>query len=385
MRIIYFSHTFFSDCDFPLIRELEKKGHDVFAYYHLAPWELNAGLIEISKQPSKDGIICATEFEEMKSYKDYVNLKHIFFINNPHYRRFHYQKYLIWFKLYLHLKKNAADVVQITYHLRGYENLLFKLGIPVVMTVHDPFQHSSRYSVEAETCRIKCFTKSKKLILLNRKMKDDFINYYHIPSNKIVFSKLGEYSHIRLFETEKCYFTKNKFVLFFGYITKYKGVRFLVEAMDNLHKSYPNIDLIIIGKGILDFDVSKYNKGGYIKIINRFATVKELSNLLKNCMFTVCPYTDATQSGVVQTAFSAGCPLIVTNVGNLPQAVTNNVNGLVVRHSDATDLAKAMKLLFDNPEKLDMFRQNINEQWRKRMSWDSIALDYINAYNEIIV
>lgn len=384
MRIIYYSHTFFSDCDFPLIRELECLGHEVFVYYHLSHWELNAGLIEIPKQPSCDSIICAANIKSLQQYKGFVNLNHVFFISNSHCRRFHPQKYLVWFKMFLHMRRLNADVVQITYHLQGMEKLIFHLDIPVVMTVHDPFLHSSKYSEKIERYRIQTFSKSSRLILLNNEMKDDFINHYKISHTKVSVSKLGEYSHIRLLESEKCPFTDNPFILFFGYISKYKGVRFLVEAMERIHGKYPNIDLVIVGRGKLDFDISQYEKNGYLKFINRFATVKELASLLQNCMFAVCPYTDATQSGVVQTAFSAGCPLIVTNVGNLPRAVTNEENGLVVEPSNSVDLADAMDRLLQNPKQLDFFRENIKEVWQKNMSWNTIAQDYLNTYNEIL-
>ena len=384
MRIIYFSHTFFSDCDFPLISELEKQGHDVFAYYHLSSWELNAGLVEISHQPSRDGIIPASEYKEMRVYKDFVNLDHIFFINNPHSRRFHLQKRLVWLKMFRHMKKCHADVVQITWQLQGWETLLFKLGIPVVMTVHDPFQHSSRFTKKTEELRINSFSRSQKLILLNHEMKSAFERHYKIPAYKIAVSKLGEYSHIRLFKADICKFTEKPFVLFFGFISRYKGIKYLVEAMDSLHDAYPNIGLVIIGRGNIDFDLSQYEKRGYLKFINRFATSEELATLLQQCMFAVCPYTDATQSGVVQTAFSAGCPLIVTNVGNLPKAVTDNVNGLVVNPSDSADLARAMESLFKNPNRLVDFRHNIEDSWQKSMSWEPIAQDYIQVYNDAL-
>lgn len=384
MKIIYYSHTFFSDCDFPLIQELEKQGCEVYAYYHLSPWELNAGLIEISSQPPMDGVICARNIEEMKQYKDYVNLDHIFFINNPHYRWFHYQKYFLWFEVYRHMAKIKADLIQITYHLSGAENFLFKFGVPVIMTVHDPFQHSSRFTKREERERNRCFLRSQKLILLNGEMKNDFINHYHVPSNKVIVSRLGEYSHIRLFQLKTCDFTEKPFILFFGYISKYKGVEYLVDAMKILHQSYSDIELIIIGKGEYYFDISQYKNDEYIRFINRFATVKELSSLLSHCLFAVCPYIDATQSGVVQTAFSAGCPLIVTNVGNLSKAVTNNVNGLVVPPKDFMKLAEAMKILLDKPELLNSFRRNINNEWRKNMSWNGIASDYISVYKELL-
>ena len=80
MRIIYYSHTFFSDCDFPLIRELERMGHDVFTFYHLSKWELNAGLVEIKNQPIEDEVIKASKIREMQVYRDFVNLDHVFFL-----------------------------------------------------------------------------------------------------------------------------------------------------------------------------------------------------------------------------------------------------------------------------------------------------------------
>ena len=105
---------------------------------------------------------------------------------------------------------------------------------------------------------------------------------------------------------------------------------------------------------------------------------------MSHCLFAVCPYIDATQSGVVQTAFSAGCPLIVTNVGNLSKVVTNNVNGLVVPPKDPMKLAEAMKTLLDNPELLNSFRRNIDNEWRRNMAWDGIASDYISVYKGLL-
>lgn len=384
MRIIYFSHTFFSDCDFPLIRELERMGHDVYTFYHLSKWELNAGLVEIKKQPMEDKIIKASYIREMEVYKDFVNLDHVYFVNNPHYRRFHYQKRLVWLKMFLIMKSIKADVVQITYQLSGWERMLYLLRRPIVMTVHDPFLHSGRFEERAEKARISTFKHSDKLILLNNDMKSDFEKYYKIPKGVIHTSKLGEYSHIRIMKADNPNIVEKPFILFFGYIAAYKGLSYLLKAMEQVHKNNPKVSLLIIGSGKIDFDYSPYEGKDYIRFENRFASVSELSFLLQHCLFAVCPYTDATQSGVVQTAFSAGCPLVVSNVGNLPKAVTNNVNGMVVRPCDSDDLANTMTYLLDNPQILEKFKTNIQEEWQKSMSWEGIAKDYINVYNEIV-
>ena len=106
----------------------------------------------------------------------------------------------------------------------------------------------------------------------------------------------------------------------------------------------------------------------------------ELAKLLKNCKFAICPYLDATQSGVVQTAFSADVPLIVTNVGSLPISVKNNITGIVIEPSNVDALAEAILYLYTSDIMLYKFRKNINDIWRPSMQWDSIVLNYVNMY-----
>ena len=99
----------------------------------------------------------------------------------------------------------------------------------------------------------------------------------------------------------------------------------------------------------------------------------------------MCPYTDATQSGVVQTAFSLNVPTIVTDVGALPKAVTDGVTGLVVPPCDVMALATKMLYLIDNPEVLNEMRSNINDKWKTNMDWHSIGETYQNFYNKLLL
>lgn len=384
MKIIYFSHTFFSDCDFPLIQELEKKGHEVISYYHLAPYETHAGLVEINTHPATDGIIPASKFNDMQIYKNFVNLDNVFFINNPHCRRFHISRYSLWMKLYLHIKRQKAEMLQLTYPLNGWEKILYSLNMPKILTVHDPFMHSGRYTDKAEKDRIEAFRKSDRLILLNEVQKNDFMSHYDIATFKIAISHLGEYCHINYVEDQGDLFTSKPFVLFFGLISEYKGIDILMESMICVHRQFPDIDLVVIGRGKLYFDYSKYVDLDYIKFINRFATVQELSNLLRRCLFVVCPYKDATQSGVVQTAFSAEAPVVATNVGNFSKVISNGLTGLIVPPNDVKALSDAICSLLSDRKKLNDLRNNIGKIWRPMMSWEKIANDYLRVYSEVL-
>ena len=63
MRVIYYSQTFFSDCDFPLIRDLQNKCIDVYYYMPINHFLRRQGIIDIKNLKSKIGIYKASHFE----------------------------------------------------------------------------------------------------------------------------------------------------------------------------------------------------------------------------------------------------------------------------------------------------------------------------------
>ena len=154
--------------------------------------------------------------------------------------------------------------------------------------------------------------------------------------------------------------------------------------MKLVHKKHPNIKVVIAGKGRFHFDIELYRKLCYVEILNRYIPEWEIAQLLHNCLFAVCPYRDATQSGVVQTAFSAGVPLIVTDVGGLPEAVKDGVTGLVIPPNDVNSLKMAIENLIESPDLLKMFKKNIDKIWYPTMNWGPVADKYIQCYEDLL-
>jgi glycosyltransferase involved in cell wall biosynthesis len=234
----------------------------------------------------------------------------------------------------------------------------------------------------AERDRKMAFKNISKLVLLNNRQSSSFASYYHVPDNHIFINKLGMYSAI--LHVEPIPFpTERPFILFFGQIVKYKGVEYLLEAMKMVHSHYPELMLVIAGSGKFYFDVEPYKKLDYVKIINHYIGIRELAGMLRVCEFSVCPYKDATQSGVIQTAFTLGVPMVVTDVGALADAVTHNKTGIVVRPCDTNELANGIMCLHSDEEKRNTMRKNIQEEWMKDMSWEPIAHDYLKCYRKM--
>ena len=173
------------------------------------------------------------------------------------------------------------------------------------------------------------------------------------------------------------------FVLFFGRISPYKGVEYLLQAMEIVHLKHPEIKVIIAGSGKMYFDTSKYESFEYVEFRNHFIELDELADLIRGALFTVCPYTDATQSGVVYSSFALNTPVIATNVGGLPEMIDDGETGLIVPPKDVNSLASSILSYLDNPELLQKMGDNIKECAKKgKGSWDKIAKEYTEIYQK---
>lgn len=383
MKVIYFGAIHSSDSDFPLLKEYSRKGIDWLAYVSLTKYVHKAGLFNIENLIPKTGLFKASVFAEMAPYADYIDLDRIIIINdyNTHQRLF--SSRILWLKVFLHMKKQHADIFHVCWPLSGHATILFHLPCKKVLTVHDPISHSNMKNAKNEIVRKKSFKLFDKLVLLSKPLLNDFLSHYNISKEKVVVNKMGEFDYLREIKQIPSK-VASKYILFFGYISSYKGLEYLCEAMNEVHKQYPDVKLVIAGGGKIYFNWQPFQNKDYPILRNHFIDLPELSGLLHDCEFAVCPYKDATQSGVVQTAFSMNVPMVVTNVGALPEAVKNGQNGLVVPPCDSKALAEAIKDLLANPQIVSSMRDNIKNVWQKQMTWEPIAQKYIKCYQSLL-
>lgn len=128
---------------------------------------------------------------------------------------------------------------------------------------------------------------------------------------------------------------KDKIILFFGFIRKYKGLDLLLSAMHDKRIKENDIKLMIAGEFYEDSKIyhEQIQQLGIEKqLILRtdFIPDSEVKYYLCAADVVVQPYKSATQSGVTPLAYHFEKPMIVTNVGGLPALVPDGKVGLVV-------------------------------------------------------
>lgn len=382
MKVIFISGLGSSDSDFPLIREMISKGVDVITYIPISRYWKKGVLFNISKQP-RSGILPASRFMDLDIYKDYLDLNKVFIIND-NFRYNQFLGFIVWGLAFFHMLMQKADIIHYGWPRSGFSKIVYHLPGKKVHMVHDPIVHSDYSGNKGiENDRMYAFAKADKLVLLSTPQINEFKSLYNIPNDKILVNKMGDFNVIASIKPETPSI-EGDYILYFGYIHKYKGIDLLCQAFKEIKKKYPNVKLVIAGGGKLYFDWNEYKYDRNFILINRYITVPELAGLLKGCMFSVCPYIDATQSGAVQTAFSMNVPLIVTNVGALPNVVNEVGGGVVIPASNIPAIISACEQLIEDKGRIETYRSNIKEKWNLLMDWKPIAERYINCYKDLI-
>lgn len=381
MRILYYSKPYFGDCDFPLIKALRKQGHDVTVIFSMTPHSLKTNVFNIEKIYPKDGIFPITIYPELASFSKYLSLDNIYIANDSK-GHFSWQQIKQTIKLMAFFRKGKYDIINYVETPSVYTFLpLWFFRKKIVMTIHDGMPHTGEENKREGKIRKFIRHYIRKFIVLNKAEIEVFSKGYNIPQKKIYTSRLGYYDMLHMFGDSNM--KQDNYVLFFGRISPYKGIEYLLQAMEIVHLKHPEIKVIIAGGGKMYFDISKYKSFEYVEFRNYFIELDELSNLIRGALFTVCPYTDATQSGVVYSSFALNKPVIATNVGGLPEMIDDGETGLIVPPKDVNALASSMLSYLDNPGLLQKMSNNIKECANKgKGSWDKIAKEYTEIYQK---
>lgn len=382
MKVAYISTPHFADCDIPLVGELQKK-LDFFYFLKVSESNKRLTLIKIDSLKKKGGVYPASDFPELGYLSTDIYLSKTYIVNMPGKHDWSLCNLLAIFRMVCFILRLKVNIVHLTWPPRYGEFFTYILRKRTVITVHDPLPHSSEDTWINRFHRYVCFRLLDSFILLNEIQKELFIKTYSMQRKRVSLSRLSVYTNLRNVKPKNT--DLSNYVLFFGGISSHKGVEYLCGAMDEVCKKHPNVKLVVAGKGNIYFSIDKYAiyNNGNLVLLNRYIEDCELVGLIRNALFVVCPYIDATQSGVVMSAFALNKPVVATNVGALPTMVKDGQYGMIIPSKDAQALALAINTLIEYPQKVEAMMTNIERDYSDgEYSWNVIAQGMIDIYKE---
>lgn len=381
MKIAYIGKIQLSDADLSYLNSAQKLS-DITYIMEVTPRFMKGPACNISKIYPHSGVFKATEaYPEFEKYSRIIDVDKFYVVNTC--GKF-WQLKAFWtnFLLLLFLIRNKFDVIHLTWPANVYEFIIYMLKRKIILTVHDPFPHTGLDTRIVRLRRKVAFRCVPHFIILNKAQREKFLSFYHLPSSAVIDSRLSCYTYLNMVEQDMTTVPEQKYILFAGKISKYKGVEYLLEAMKKVHDTFPDIKLVVAGGGKYHFDISEYAALPYIDIRNRFIPDEELVALMNKTQFMVCPYTDATQSGVIMSSFTFGTPVIATRVGGLPEMLGNGKYGMLVKEKDTDALYLGICSLLSDEEQLADYRKEIAKDYTSDgyLSWKTIAEELRESY-----
>lgn len=174
------------------------------------------------------------------------------------------------------------------------------------------------------------------------------------------------------------------YLLFFGFIRSYKGVDLLLQALADERLSESNCKVIVAGEFYEDekyyYDLEKkLGLKGRVIWYPSFIPDGEVAPYFNVADMVILPYKSATQSGVAQIAYHFEKPMVVTNVGGLPEIVPHKKVGFVVDVNPKA-IATAIAEFYTETNSLN-FEAGIAEE-KKKYEWTKLTQSFVELFNE---
>jgi glycosyltransferase involved in cell wall biosynthesis len=259
-------------------------------------------------------------------------------------------------------------------------------NITTVLTLHDPEPHSGEYNWRNDLARWLTFGRVTRFVLHAEAVKSSFCARYSVPTNRVAIVPLGVLDVFREWIDSPVQ-EDERTVLFFGRLSPYKGLDILMQAAPLVASQVPGVRFVIAGCPIRGYeipDIPVLPNGSVIEPITDYISNTKLAKLFQQASVVVCPYTEATQSGIVLTAYAFGKPVVATRVGGLPEYMEDGVTGYLVLPRNVQALAEAIIKLLQDPMTRRRMREDTRRKVETGLSWESIAAQTVSVYEEAV-
>lgn len=275
-----------------------------------------------------------------------------------------------------------------------------KYGIPVILTVHGllheekknalrkhpSLKHLYQY-IHQSKVEFKVLSLASRIIVDTKYVADKINEYYtkgkisHLPTIEIIPQGINEH-FITLYNKDK---KPAKNILSVGSISKRKGHLYLVDAFEKVCQQVPDAQLVIAGVksevAYYDLLTKRIASSNYKERIRLLIDLpqEELYDYYSQATIFALHSEEESQGIALVEAMASGLPVVSTNVGGIPDVVTQNKTGLLSTYGDSEIFADNMVCLLQSPNMIAEMSVAAHNQ-AKEYIWDKIATKIEKLY-----
>jgi glycosyltransferase involved in cell wall biosynthesis len=250
------------------------------------------------------------------------------------------------------LKPAAVIVIMNAPFAWPFTHLLQRRGINVIYVAHDAEPHPGDYAATWQRLTQDRLIKSAdKVVALSNSVATRIAERLPTAGHKTSVIPLET-----IYPTHRSTLSRTgssrepvRF-LFYGRLLPYKGLSLLARALEPFRQSR-TWRLTVAGSGPLEADVQRtFAAWPQVDLRLGWVNHEETAELFSGHDLLLCPYVEASQSGVVAQALSWGVPSIVMPMGALPEQIGFGRAGLVAERPDAESFSQALRLILERPD-----------------------------------
>jgi len=162
---------------------------------------------------------------------------------------------------------------------------------------------------------------------------------------------------------------------------KAQGLKLLIEAIRILRTTYPNITLIVVREGEYSNEVKAFAQE--MKVEENVIFTGNIDNpLVPLKMCDVYAHTPLGEGGVslaLLEAMGMGKSIVATSVGGIPEAITDEENGLLVE-PEVQQIVEGIALLLQNRDYSEQLGRSAKQTVEEKFTWTNSAKVFESLY-----
>lgn len=209
-------------------------------------------------------------------------------------------------------------------------------------------------------------------------LREKILKWKMIAPKKITV--IPHFINLKRFDTNQQQKPEQNYFLYFGRLSREKGIDTLISAM----KYVKNGKLLIAGTGpkenVLKEKVRKENLSN-VEFLG-YLNFKDLQKTIQKSLFTILPSIVYESFGLtILESYAQSRAVLGSNLGAIPEVIKNGKTGLLFKAGDVKDLAEKINFMLANKEKILEMGQKGRKKVESEYTPERYYRDLMKIYN----